>query len=817
MQCYTELVPPTAVSHAISLPFLSPSTNSLVVARTSLLQIYSLKSIQSELDTDRGEGASPSTRYAGQIVDRRILENDELDSSFLDADAAVQKAERAVTAKLVLVAEYQLHGTVSSLARVKIRNSKSGADALLVAFRDAKLSLVEWDPERHGISTISIHYYEHEDLERSPWAPELHRCVNYLTVDPRGKCAILKFGNRSLAILPFRQPGDDLVMEDYDHDADGQQNFDTPMRGANNEDAPPAQMPYSSSFVLPVTGLDPSLVHLVHLAFLYEYRGPTCGILGCAVAPSISRLSEHQDVLAYTVVTLDLEQRASTTILSVTGLPYDLYEVVPLPYPVGGSLLVGANELVHIDQAGKTNGVAVNAFARECTSFSMSDQSDLAMKLEHCKIEPLGTNSSDMLLVLRTGELAVVEFKLDGRAVSGLSVNRMVPKLGGVVLSGAASCTSLLTRGKMFIGSEEGDSVVLGWSRHSAQQMRHSELVQDHIMEDVADQDAIDDYDDDLYSGDGNVDHDRDTANAPVKANLGNEASGDLVFRLHDALFSIAPVTDITFGYAAANVSHNERHQLEMVVTSGHRRAGGVTALRRELDADVVSRPDLSGVQGVWSVLAKRPVSKALAAQQPTKAAAQLNGGYPTDLEHDRFLIVSKSDTEGDTGLSSIYSLKSSDLTELTDTEFEPAAGETVDVGVLGNGTRIVQVLQSEIRSYDGGMFSLFESAFLSVFATALFCIFLQIVGGFLCRQQWSEAVALSRWTRLCRRPLPFCVPYHGAHIYAIAERFIHPVSMARIASKLVTCHIVKYIQLPMRPILFFSCIRQSVVTRAWQ
>src|SRR5256885_14099325 len=122
MQCYTELIPPSGVTHAVSLPFTSPTASNLVVARTSLLQIFTQKQVNNGHDT-----------------------------------------------KLVLVAEYSLSGTVTSLGRVKILNSKCGGEAVLVALRDAKLSLIEWDPDQHAISTISIHYYESEDRQSCPW------------------------------------------------------------------------------------------------------------------------------------------------------------------------------------------------------------------------------------------------------------------------------------------------------------------------------------------------------------------------------------------------------------------------------------------------------------------------------------------------------------------------------------------------------------------------------------------------------------------------------------------------------------------------
>ncbi|KAJ5936428.1 hypothetical protein N7454_005063 [Penicillium verhagenii] len=638
MQCYTELLPPTGVTHALALPFLSATASNLIVVRSSLLQVFSLvKPLSKGAETHLAPFHSSGP-------------------------------------KLVLEKEYALPGTVTDVSRVKILHSKSGGEAILLAVRNAKLSLIEWDPKRHNLSTVSIHYYERDDLTRSPWVPDLSRCGSILSVDPSSRCAVFNFGVRNLAILPFHQAGDDLVMDGYDSELDGELRAQasegaTGLEKSKERSAHPT--PYAASFVLPLTALDPSLLHPVSLQFLYEYREPTFGILYSQIATSNALVHERKDVMFYTVFTLDLEQRASTTLLSVSRLPSDLFKVVALPPPVGGALLIGSNELVHVDQAGKTSAVGVNEFSRQVSSFSMSDQSDLGFRLEGCVVERLGGGSGDLLLALASGDLALIKFKLDGRSVSGMSVHSLPALAGGSILKSAASCSTCFNDGNVFIGSEDADSVLLGWSDTASNKKTRLEAKQiDDGLEEISDEDQMEDdgYEDDLYSS---VPERTQTNARPISE---NSTPGFYHLHVNDLLSSIGPLRDITLGQTvpASNDSgpsagEGDSAKLELVASQGSGKSGGLVIINRELDPVTTMSMKIEAADGVWS--------------------ATMTQGKPGSSSTKKYQR------------SSWWRERHS--TPLKTPDFNPSEDITIDIGLLAKKSRLVQVLRNEVRIYD--------------------------------------------------------------------------------------------------------------------
>ena len=668
MECYKQVIAPTAVTSSVSLPFLSPSANNLVVAKTSLLQIFALKSVVSEARDD----ALPTSQHD---------------------QGKSQRRERTHLTKLVLISEFQVAGQITSLARVSSLPSKTGGDLLLVALKDAKLSLVEWDPERYTISTISIHYYEQEDLRTAPWSPPSHECQTSLLVDPSNRCAAFKFGARQIAILPLAQTSsDDLVMDDYDVDVDPNSRRRHSSKTKGDAHPPTTQ---STSFVLSLLTLDPALIHPVDLAFLHEYREPTIGILSSAQAASSALLAVRRDCISYTVYTLDLEQRASTTLLSVQGLPYDVNKIVPLPLPIGGALLIGPNEFIHVDQGGRTNGLAVNEFAKQASSFALVSQAELGIKLDDCQVEHLGGPSGELLIFLNTGALVILHFRIEGRSVSGLFLETVPASSGGSLLQGPVSCCSTVGRGRLFVGSEHADSVILGWSSRSQLTKRKQSTIGAATREDELQLDSeFESVDDDDLYGDSKAEK------ADIKTGVSAPSeirAGDCVFKFHDTLKNLAPLSGLSVvplggdGLSDTAPLHNARAQGQLLAVSGVDRSSKLVRLSPNVPLQANKRLKVESSSRLWSLQVKNLTSDTIP-------------GKDADFHN---VVVTSAVEETEAGSSQVYVLKEEELQPLEAGDFESDAGSSVEVFTLLGGMRVVQVLPTEVRAFDGGEFLL--------------------------------------------------------------------------------------------------------------
>lgn len=143
---------PTAVEHSITCNFISEHEEHLIVAGANRLRIY-----------------------------------------FVCSNKAKSHLEQ--------IFDCSLYGNVESIASISIPQKLNKLDYLLLAFSDAKLSVLEWDIWHNDIRTVSLHQFEEEDLKDSfrnlLFRPDIR-------VDPQNRCAIMLFYGRHLAVLPFQ-------------------------------------------------------------------------------------------------------------------------------------------------------------------------------------------------------------------------------------------------------------------------------------------------------------------------------------------------------------------------------------------------------------------------------------------------------------------------------------------------------------------------------------------------------------------------------------------------------------------------------------
>ncbi len=67
--------------------------------------------------------------------------------------------------KLECLAQFTLFGNIMSMQSVCLANSSR--DALMLSFKEAKFSIVEYDPDSHDLRTLSLHYFEENEMRVS--------------------------------------------------------------------------------------------------------------------------------------------------------------------------------------------------------------------------------------------------------------------------------------------------------------------------------------------------------------------------------------------------------------------------------------------------------------------------------------------------------------------------------------------------------------------------------------------------------------------------------------------------------------------------
>ncbi|KAJ3609793.1 hypothetical protein NHX12_024303 [Muraenolepis orangiensis] len=606
---YRQAHTPTAVEFSVYCNFISNKEKNLVVAGTSQLYVY------------------------------RIIHDVETTSKADKAPDAKTRKE-----KLEQVASFSLFGNIMSMASVQLVGANR--DALLLSFKDAKLSVVEYDPGTHDLKTLSLHFFEEPEL-RDGFVQNVH--IPIVRVDPENRCAVMLVYGTKLVVLPFRR--DTLTDE---------------QEGGVGEGPKSSFLP---SYLIDVRELDEKLLNIVDMKFLHGYYEPTLLILFEPNQTWPGRVAVRQDTCSIVAISLNIMQKVHPVIWSLTNLPFDCTQVMAVPKPIGGVVVFAVNSLLYLNQSVPPFGASLNSQTTGTTAFPLRVQEGLKISLDCSQSSFIGHDK--MVISLKGGEIYVLTLITDGmRSVRAFHFD----KAAASVLT---TCMMAMEPGYLFLGSRLGNSLLL----------KYTEKLQETPAEEGRpDKEKDKDKPEEPPSKKKRVDSNWTDEVDEIEV-YGSEAqSGTQLatysFEVCDSILNIGPCANASMGepaFLSEEFQSNPEPDLEVVVCSGYGKNGALSVLQRSIRPQVVTTFELPGCHDMWTVISNE-------AKDEKKEE---------DKKKHGFLILSRED-------STMILQTGQEIMEL-DTSGFATQGPTVFAGNIGDNKYIIQVSPMGIRLLEGG------------------------------------------------------------------------------------------------------------------
>ncbi|XP_065175415.1 cleavage and polyadenylation specificity factor subunit 1-like [Sycon ciliatum] len=544
---------PTAIEHCISCKFVTSSEENLVVAGTTQLQVFAIREVEAADKKTKAKtrGSSSSSPSCGD--------------------------------KLELLFRCSLHGVVTELQSVQI--GAGGKDALLIAFDDGKVSLVEYDPATHDLITLAILNAEQEMFRGGMFHPTLRPM---LRVDPENRCAVLVVYDRYLIVCPFRQ--------------------DEQLAGRS---------PTLPHYEVELQTLDSKLHNVLDIQFLHGYFEPTLFVLFEPTRTCPGRVAARRDTVSLIAVSLSLMERVHPVIWSFDSLPFDCFKALPVPKPVGGIVVFGVNTLLYLNQSVPAYGVSLNSLAETSSNFPLRQQEGVNMSLD--SVQACFVSSDRFVMSLRGGEIYVVCIKADNmRMVRGFQFDHAAASV-------LTCCMCTVTEKYLFLGSRLGNSLLLRCTQKSKAETssqlepsaKRRNTTSDWLSSGLDDDDELEVYGSSLDA---------------------DSSSTSYVFEVCDSLINVGPLSSTSLGEPSFLSYHNvDKYDLELVSCSGRGKNGSLSILQQTIRPQLVTTFELEGCKDMWTVLSGKADSNQAATSRSSTHDAD------TDRRHS-FLILARED-----------------------------------------------------------------------------------------------------------------------------------------------------------------------------
>ncbi|KAI5955342.1 CFT1 [Candida jiufengensis] len=537
MDAYQEFIDPSRITSCIGCNFISPTTKNLILAKGSILQIF---------------------------------------ETILLKQSTTNKPQY----RLKLIEQFKLQGTITDLKSIRTSESPD-LDYVLVSTKYAKYSIIKWNHQAHSISTVSLHYYEN-CIQNSTFE-ELG--ISELILEPTyNSVSCLRYKNL-LCFLPF----EGIDNEDYDDDDDDdiEEDEDEPKTNGNSKEE--INQFYDASFILDASNLDSSIDTVVDMQFLHNYRDPTIAILSQRTHAWAGNLMKTKDNIQLTLLTLDLESKSTLPVFKIDNLPYDVDRIISLPQPLNGCLLIGCNEILHVDNSGLVKRIAVNQFTSLITSSTKNyqDQSTLNLKLEDCCVVPI-PDDHRVLLVTNHGDFYFINFELDGKSIKKVFLEPVDKKMYNNIKLTYPGEVASLDKNLLFFANMNGDSPLVQVKYKNSLKVIETEEEEEEEPKEDSD-------DDDLYKEEEEEEQQKVLRKSHIE------------FVIQDKLVNNSPISSFTLGLCSrekfkCNLPNPSYNEVSIISNSGSHDQGKLNIITPTIQLDISSSLSFSQVNRMWNL-----------------------------------------------------------------------------------------------------------------------------------------------------------------------------------------------------------------------
>lgn len=564
-------------------------------------------------------------------------------------------------ASLELVCHYRLHGNIESLAVLSVGGSDNSKrrDSIILAFRDAKISVLEYDDSTHSLRASSLHCFEGPDWFHLKRGRESFARGPLVKVDPQGRCGGVLVYDLQMIILKTVQAGTGLVGDDESFNVGG-----------------PASARIESSYIINLRDLD--IKHVKDFVFVHGYIEPVLVILHERELTWAGRISWKHHTCMLSALSINTTMKQHPLIWSAMNLPHDAYKLLAVPSPIGGVLVISTNAIYYHSQS-MSCALAVNTFAVSADGSQEMPRSGFTVELDTAHATWLANDVA--MLSTKTGELLLLTLVYDGRIVQRLD---LVKSRASVLTSDITTVGNSL----FFLGSRLGDSLLVQYTSGTAPTASASS-----VKEEVGDiegdapsmkrlrrsssdalQDMVGGEELSLYGS------------TPNKA---DSAQKSFAFAVRDSLVNIGPLKDFSYGLRI-NANPNatgiaKQSNYELACCSGHGKNGALCVIQRSIRPEMITEVELPGVKGIWTVYHKSSRSHS---SDASKTAAE-------EDEYHAYLIISLE--------ARTMVLETADLLgEVTESVDYYVQGSTIAAGNLFGRRRVIQIYAHGARILDG-------------------------------------------------------------------------------------------------------------------